>query len=289
MRDIKAFFSGKKIISYILSIISVMSLTAAIVLIIINVTLFNQENIKKYIVGTDYINKIYNHIIENCKSQSNQYGYDELIVNESIKKEQVENDINEFLDAIYGDKEFNIDINDCMITVNERIDAYAQENNFYESEETKERINELKNKIQETYKKGILYSDDTAQSAVDYSRLVIKYLRATIALLLIIVIITLALICWLNRAAMGISMLAVGALLIVLRIYINLNVIVSDIFIYNDIFSNLFTTVINQVLQNIIVTGIVFFIIGLITICIVEKTKKYEKILLLDTHSHVIQ
>lgn len=289
MRDIKAFFSGKKIISYILSIISVISLTAAIILIIINVTLFNQKNIKKYIANTDYINNAYNYIIENCKSQSNQYGYNESIVNESIKIEQVESDINEFIDAICSDNEFNIDITECLIGVNEKIDAYAQENNFYESEETKERIDEFKNKIQETYKKGILYSDDTAQSAVDYSRLVIKYLRATIALLLIIAIITLMLICWLNKATMGISMLAVGVSLIVLRIYASLNVKVSDIFVFNDIFSKLCTTVINQVLQNMIVTGIVFIIIGLIIICIVEKTKRYEKILLLDTHSHIIQ
>lgn len=284
MGNTKSLFNSKKIISYILSIIIVMSLTVAVILTIINATLFQKEFVKKKIESTDYINNIYNYIIENCSVQSNKYGIHESIVKEAIKKEHMENDINGFLDAIYDEKEFNIEEANCIISINEQIDRYAIENNCYESEESRNRIEEYKNNIKETYKRGILDFNDT----IYYCRLVIKTIKAIIALLLIIATTTAILVYKLNKTSVGISMLAVGILLIILRIYASIKLKASAVFVFNKVFSNLLVSVINKALQKTLIIGIVFFVIGLIIICVTEIKKEYKKVLLLDTHSHII-
>ncbi len=283
----KRIFSLKKIISYILSIILVVLLFSTILAIGINATILNKENVKSQMAKSDYATNIYNTIIETCNNYNMQSGFEESMLNDVIKKEDVEQDINSVIDSIYDGKELNINTSKIEEKLTNKINTYVQENGYKMDEETQESVNQYKSTIEKAYENGIMYSKDVISNNGKYVVMAKNIIKICIVVLIILSLIIALIIFTLNKASVGISLLAVGVLFIVIRNYSGTSVAVNNILILNRAFSNFVISLVNELLQYVQIAGIILIILGLAIIVVVEAMKKYEKLLLLDESSQI--
>ena len=279
----------KKVISYILSILLVILLFAIILLVNLNFTLLNKSNVKAHISKTNYSEGIYNIIIDSCNNYIMQSGFDESILNDVIKKEDVEKNVDSIIDSMFDKSDINIETNEIRENLNSSIEKFIQDNNYALNEDNKKSIEEFEKTIEETYRKNILYSQDIVKEIGKYLAMATRIIKIAIIALAIVSLILLLIILKLNNPAIGIVMLATGILLIFIKCYSGINIAVNNILILNKPFSDFIVSLINQIMQNMFIVGIVLTVIGLIAIIWLEFGKKIKRMLFIEEHSQIIK
>ena len=277
----------KKVISYILSILLVILLSATILLVNLNFTVLNKSNIKAHISKTNYSEGIYNIIVDSCNNYIMSSGFDESIIDGIIKKEDVEKDVDRIIDSMFDKSDVNIETNEIKEKLNSNIEKFAQDNNYAIDETTKNSINEFEETIEETYRRNIIYLQDIANKIGKYIEMATRIIKIAIIALAIVSLILLLIILKLNKPSIGIVMLATGILFIFIKCYSGINIAVNNILVLNKPFSDFIISIANQVIQNMFVTGIVLTAIGLVAIILFEFTKKFRRILFIEEHSQI--
>lgn len=277
----------KKFISYILSTLLVILLSATILLINLNFTVLNRSNVKNHISKTNYSEGIYNIIIDSCKNYIMQSGFDETILDDLIKKEDVERSIDSIIDSMFDKSDINIDTSEMRQNLDLRIEKFVQDNKYVLDEDTKKSISEFENTIEETYRKNIVYSQDIVKEISKYIDIATRIMKTAMVALCVVDLILLLIILNLNKSSIGIVMLAAGILLIFIKCYSGINIAVNNILILNKAFSNFLISIINQIIDNMFICGIVLSVIGLIAIVWIEFRKKIKRILFIEEHSQI--
>lgn len=271
----------KKTIAYILSFM----LTIAIVLSILVGVLANTILSKQYFLGKLEEISFYDRTAEEINDTFQNYilqsGMDETVLENIYDKQKLTQDINALVDAIYENKEIQIETESIKEKLNANIEKYLEEKQLKTSHQ--EEVDIFVNTIAETYKDGVVYSAKAIKQmapvtakASQAMQNVQPILYATTAILAFILIA----IHW-NRKGeiakyLGISLLAAGLTIVIAKIYITTQLQIEGIMLLNAVVTNLIQNIANQILEYIFYLGIVSSIIG--GICLIIKIMGIKEI-----------
>ncbi len=270
----------KKIIKYILSFILMISiLITALVTIVANTVAS-----KQYVVGKlDEIN-FYARTADIIKDTFNNYimqsGMDESVFENIFQEDKLRQDVNILIDAIYENKELNVEVDSVKEKLTANIDKYLEENKLKVN--NTEEIKNFINTIADTYKNGVLYSGEVIKQITPITSKAINAIHSVLPLMYAanaVLVILLIVFNWKGKINLakyvGISLFAAGLTLIIINIIINISINFSGIEIINAVVADLIKTLVGDILNFVLYTGIAFAIVGFI--CIMLKVMSIKE------------
>lgn len=267
----------KKVIKHLINFILAVTTFIFVIILIIKTTVLNEKYIFKTLEDNYYYSEIYDIIINNFESNLIQSNIDESIIYELVTKEKVENDVKNVISGIYNNIEIKIDTTIIVDTLNSKIDELFKGYHRTPNKEEQEDIKRLENTIVEIYKDEITYDLDTVRN-ISSKVIKINNLITWMLVGLGIIIITILLIEMFCSNVfiknMGVSLLSSGLITIIIRLIIGSKY--RNILMFNEIFSKIIVSVVNNFLINIFIIGIYLSIIGLVLL-IIEIYSKYLK------------
>ena len=133
---------------FIFSVIVLLLITT----ILINNTLLNEKyHINK--MNNNYYNDLYNEIYESIKLNTMASGFDERIIKTYYTKEDIKNDVLEYMDYIFNKSNKNIDLSNIETKVEDNVKNYISENKIKNFDESS--INAYVNAVVDIYKEKI--------------------------------------------------------------------------------------------------------------------------------------
>ena len=259
----------KKNLKHLINYILVISIFLFVFVLIIKTTILNEKYILKTLENNYYYEEIYNNIIDNFENNLVQSGIDESISRDLITKTQVKEDIIIVIDSIYNNKDIKIDKEPLKEILNEKIEEVFKSYHRTPNKEEQESIKRLEDKIGEIYEDEIAYELNATKSL---SEKVVEIDSLSMYLLIIFGVISVVLLIiellFFNDFIknVGIAVFSSGAIITIIRIIIGAKY--KNILMFNEIFSKIVVSVVDNFLINILVIGIYLSIIGLILIII---------------------
>ena len=270
---------ARKIISYILAVILSVCIISATLLLLISNSILNKTNVKKELLDTDYYYYVYSIIEDSCNNTILQSGFDSKIMKNVMTEKQVQADVDKLIDCLYDNNKVDISTTNMRQTLESNIQSYIEQNNYEVSDETKESIKDFENTIINTYKNNIMYSEDSIREISKYLAQITGLVRTAITVILTVSVILLLIIFLLNKSAIGIGLIIAGSFFMVVKTYSGVNMAINNVLILNWAFSKSVTCILNNLLQNLFISGIIMFILGIIIIILGEilKIRNLEK------------
>lgn len=268
----------KKILKHLINYILVISVFLFVFILIIKTTILNEKYILKTLENNYYYEEIYNNIIDNFENNLIQSGIDESISKDLITKNKVKEDIITVINSIYNNKDIVIDKEPLKEILNTKVEEIFKSYHRTPNKEEQESIKRLEDRIGEIYEDEIAYELNATKSL---SEKIVKIDNLTMYLLIIFGVISIALLIvellFFNDFIknVGIAIFSTGAIITIIRIIIGTKY--KNILMFNEIFSQIVVSVINNFLVNILVIGIYLGIIGLILIIIGVCKKVFPK------------
>lgn len=271
----------KNILRYITSIFFAFCLISIILVNVAKSTILDKNYILNKIEKTGYYVKVYSYIKENFKNHIQQSGLDESILENLISQEKVENDTKLIITNVYNNVNEKISTDDIKEKLTNSIEE--QTRGMLITTNQKEEINKFIDDICNEYKVGIASFEIEKEFYLVINKIekIVDILNK-ISLIGLAVSIIILIYTSIHRpykffVFSGISLLASGAFLTFINIYINTKVNVGAITILNDAFSFTFREVLENILNEINSKGIVFFVLGFILILIPTFIHTYIK------------
>jgi len=265
----------KKALKHLINYILAVTIFIFVIILIIKTTVLNEKYIFKTLEDNYYYNEIYDIIINNFESNLIQSNIDDSIIYELITKDKVEMDVKNVITGIYNNKEIKIDTEILTTTLHSKIDELFKSYHRTPNKEEQEDIKRLEDTIIEVYENEITYDLETVRS-ISTKIVKINSLTSWTLIVIGIIIVILLLIemfCYhefINN--MGVAILSSGLIIIIIRLIIGSKY--RNILMFNEIFSKIVVSVVNNFLTNILVIGVYLSIIGLILL-IIEIYNKY--------------
>lgn len=279
----------KRILSYILSMILAVFIIATVVMAVANFTILNNKCVKKKVVSTNYYVETQNIIINACKNYVMQSGFDESIMDGVINTSDVEHDVNGLLDYIYEGREYEIRASVVKSNLDNNIKKYIEQNNYEVNEENQKSIDEFEKSIEDIYVRNIEYSADEVKQIGNGVQKIKKILPIAMVICLAISIVIGFIDYKVSKPSIGVGMLAAGIVLIVIKVSSKTSFAINNILLMNKAFSNTLIAIANNMVQILLVLGILLSIVGVIWIIVMEARRKIVRMLLLEEHSQVIR
>lgn len=279
----------KRIISYMLSIVLTLFLSATILFANVNAVILNTSNAKNKIEKANYYEEVYNIVISSCNNYIIQSGFEETILNDVISKADVEKDVTGLVEYMYEGKEYSIQTNSIKERLHKNIEEYIAQNDYAVSEENKKDIDQFEKAIVDIYSRNVEYSKDTVKTIAKYIKKIKTVFMGLTVLFAVLAVIIFVIIYRISKPVAGVGLFATGALFVAINCITGVNVAINNILVLNRALSDALVSIVNQLLQNLFVIGIVLCVIGLVWIISYEMKRQIKKMLLLEEHSQVIR
>lgn len=271
----------KKGIIYIINFFFIICIFALLILFISSNTILS----KNYIIGmldtNNYYMKIYYNINDGTQDYIIQSGLEENLFYGLYDIEKINNDVNMLIDAIYENKDINIDTQTIKTTLDSRINQAFLHNNKTISNKEKLAIEILEKNIIDVYKSKILYSKTYVEKIGDVYSKINQIITKLKIIIIIITILLLSIIIIINKnlretiRILGISLLSSGILAISIKLFIGNRI--DNIQILNAAFSENIVYLVNAIANTFLISGIIMSIIGLISIIFSSINIKEKK------------
>ena len=261
---------AKKIVTYVLGFILVITLLISIALTILNQTILKKEFVVNLLEKNEYYSKIYADIYDTFINNTVQTGLDESILDGIITEEQVKNDVNSFVNYLYGIGEISIDTEGVKTRLEENINKEIEKNGKKLVQNEQEAINRYVSKIVEIYEDGITYAKSYAKTISNIVQKVQKasniaqiagYVATFVIALILITINKLKVVKYIS-----VCIMSSGILLIIPKIIEASAMEIHNILILNKAFSEVLINVIETIISSFMITGIIIFVIGFVFI-----------------------
>lgn len=274
----------KAILKVILAILIIISILGFICSYEIMHTILNKNYIIKKMEQTNYYDNLYSNIRNKLEGYIGPSGLDEKILNHIITRENVKRDVHLFIESIYENKEFKIEIENIEEQLENNIQEYLKEENLEITDE--ENIKEFKQEIIKEYEKGIsynFYTKNIQNLPINKINKMVKTAE-TLCITTIIVVTICYLLLDLKKVIKNISeimtfFLVCGIITNVVIIFIKTNLIIDNVIILNGAVSILIREIVKNILSNLRCIGIILIIISLILIilCNISKDNRSRK------------
>ena len=269
----------KKIISYILLFLLIISFTTSIIISVMKFTILNKQYIISAIKENNYYTKTYNNIMDKFKDNTIQSGLEEKVLDGIITENQVEKDTLIIIDSIYENTETKVDTEIVKTGLIEKINKIVKENNKKVSSEEQEAINIYVNTIEKIYKDGILYKQEYIDVVKTIITKTINYLPIIVGSGILISLVLIVVIVVINKKVsikyFSSALISSGILLLVPKVIESIHINTHNILLFNINFSAVVISMVESLLMNLLVCGIISSSIGLlINIFNTEKVKE---------------
>ncbi len=270
----------KNIISIILAFLLMLSILLTVALQIVSSTILNKDYIFGKLDEANYYNNVYEQIKDSLAGYIGPSGLDEEVLENIYTREQVKEDINLIINNIYENKDDKINTEDIKEKLQNNIEASVGSGLL--TKENKKSIEDFIDKIADEYvqnishdpyfeKLGIIMNKaKDIVGKVDGIIIFVPIILAVVILLLNIKQISSAI------RFISISILTSGLIGIVIKLFIEAKINISNILIINDSFSEVIKNVINSILNNINTMSIIG-IIGSIVIIVLTNIIKVNR------------
>ena len=277
-----------KVIANIIKYIAIILLTCTIIgCVIINIvssTVLKKDYILSKLEETNYYSKIKEEIESNFENYIGQSGLDENVVKNIVTIEQIKEDTNTIIENIYDGVEKTVDTTTIETNLHNNIKESLGNTQLTATQQ--KAIDEYVKTIIEQYKETMSHTNYETQINQMIKK-VNKYVDLANKVVIIATAILVLLIIVFNYkniikaiSNIGISLISSGAFYIILKIYIDSKIKISNIVIINESVSNTLKTILNEILSKINKNGIILAICGIIlvilgnTIISLKKKKK---------------
>lgn len=259
----------KKIISYILSFILVLLIILLCLLTIVKSTILNEEYMLSKLEEANYYERMNAEIIEQFKNYTIQSGLSDNVLENLFTQEKLEEDINNVINSIYTGTELEIDTTEIEENLKENVLAEVEaEGKVIDFED--EAMVEYIQAIETAYESQVSYSTNVINSIgstfvriIDLAQIAQSILIVTTTIVAILLIaINIKQIFGLNYLA--ISCIASGLFILVAKIMLEQSVDLNNIMLINQATSNVIQLIINNILTQATVAGVVLLVIGLV-------------------------
>ena len=270
----------KNIISIILAFLLMLSILLTVALQIVSSTILNKDYIFGKLDEANYYNNVYEQIKDSLAGYIGPSGLDEEVLENIYTREQVKEDINLIINNIYENKDDKINTEDIKEKLQNNIEASVGSGLL--TKENKKSIEDFIDKIADEYvqnishdpyfeKLGIIMNKaKDIVGKVDGIIIFVPIILAVVILLLNIKQISSAI------RFISISILTSGLIGIVIKLFIEAKINISNILIINDSFSEVIKNVINSILNNINTMSIIG-IIGSIVLIVLTNVIKVNR------------
>lgn len=258
----------KKVIIFIFNFILVSLLTILCIVTIISKTVLNKNYIETCLSKSDFYNELYTAIHNEFDTYLAQSGIPSGTLNQVGTLNEIQEDVNDTLDAVYNNKTINA--NNINITENIKNKLSQYTNN----------TEQIANKLTEVYNKKVVISSKYVNViGLKMTKLISMVKKGIIAITIVFAILLIIMCAIIGNFKviinhLGILLCTTGILNIIVKIIIGNNF--NNIFLLNTAFSKGIIYIINNVADKIMSIGIGLAVIGLVFI-ICGSFKKIDK------------
>ena len=270
----------KYIISIILAFLLMLSILLTVALQIVSTTILNKDYILGKLDEANYYNNVYEQIKDSLAGYIGPSGLDEEVLENIYTREQVKEDINLIINNIYENKDDKINTEDIKEKLQNNIEASVGSGLL--TKENKKSIEDFIDKIADEYVQNISHDPYFEKVGMIINK--VKDMIGKVEGIIIFVPIILAVVILLLNIKqissairfIAISILTSGVIGIVIKVFLETKINISNILIINDSFSEVIKNVINSILNNINTMSIIG-IIGSIVIIVLTNIIKVNR------------
>ena len=270
-----------KIIKFILITILVICIIALGMIKIVSSTILEKAYITQKLEETNFYTETYELVKSNFENYIYQSGLDEEVLENICTEEKVKNDINQIISNIYEGTDIKIDTTEISDNLNANIDKLNIKNN-----KNKNAIDQFVKHITDEYTNTILHTqyEDEINSA--YGKISNLIEKVNIAVIITIIVDAIIIILFnikkisRNLQDAGIALLASSSFTLIACNIVQSKVNIAGIKVFNDSFSEVIVTVLQEIMEKINAYGITMLIVAIILIAIyivtilMQKTKE---------------
>lgn len=254
---------GKKIVSYILSLILAILLISIILIGCVRSNVLNKNNMKKAFQKTDYYYNLYGIIKENTENDIMSSGFEISVLDNVFTEDKIKQDVNNVIEGIYDNKKTEISTEEMKKQLDENVQKQLENTNYQVTEENKKNIEEFENSVIKIYTDNIIYSEDIINQISEKIHKINKIAIIIMIISCILSIILAFVIFMLNKSSLGISMFVTGTFFIFLNLYSGTAIVINNILMFNWAISNTFAFIANKTINSMYIIGMIFAFIGL--------------------------
>ena len=274
-----------KIIAKIIKFILITILTICIIALgmtkIVSSTVLEKAYITQKLEETNFYTETYELVKSNFENYIYQSGLDEVVLENICTEEKVKNDINQIISNIYDGTDIKIDTTEISDNLNANIDALNIKNSRNSSA-----IEQFVKHITDEYTNTILHTQYEDEINNGYGKITDLIEKANtviiIAIIVDAIIIILSNIKKISRNVQdaGIALLSASIFTLISCNIVQSKVNISGIKIFNDSFSEVIVTILQEIIEEINTFGIITLIVAIILIVIyiatilIQKTKE---------------
>lgn len=270
----------KNIISIILAFLLMLSILLTVALQIVSSTILNKDYILGKLDEANYYNNVYEQIKDSLAGYIGPSGLDEEVLENIYTREQVKEDINLIINNIYENKNDKINTEDIKEKLQNNIEASVGSGLL--TKENRNSIEDFIDKIADEYVQNISHDPYFEKVGMIINK--VKDMIGKVEGIIIFVPIILAVVILLLNIKqissairfIAISILTSGVIGIVIKVFLETKINISNILIINDSFSEVIKNVINSILNNINTMSIIG-IIGSIVIIVLTNIIKVNR------------
>ncbi len=274
----------KKLINFIVIIFLSLSILSSFLVFTVSNTILNKEYILNKMEECNYYEKTYLDINDILEQYIGPSGLDEEVLKDIYTEEQVKNDIDITVNAIFTGEEKTIETE----TIREKLSKNIYED-YTITNSQKEAINNFEDTIINEYTKQITHHDYlyVLENYIPTINKIMAKLKIIMPIIVCIIIVCLIILNIKNTTkiiqGILIGFLSAGLTIMVIGIIINLNINFEAILILNEIFSDLIRNIANELLKSLQNLGIIIAILSTIlliatnTIWTIKRNKKQVK------------
>ena len=257
------------IIRFIVITILTVCMISIGIITIVSSTILDQSYVIQKLEETNFYAEMYDLVKSNFENYIYQSGLDEEVLNDICTQEKVKKDINIMLSNIYQGTNEKIDTTEIANNLNAKIDQLGIKNS-----KNQKAINEFVKHICDEYTNTLVHTkyEDNINEIYNKTTKILDKLYNTIVIVLIILIILLIVINikQISKAlqGIGIAFLATSAFDLIACNIVESKVDIQGIKIFNDTFSKIIVSIIQEIVDQIKSIGAGALVVALVLIVI---------------------
>lgn len=265
-----------KVISYfILEFILSLVILGVVGLFLIKNTLYTPEFMKEQLKKSNYYSELYTSINEEMSKNVIQAGFDESALENIYTQDMLIHTVDNVMDSIYEGKSYKVNTEEVQKNLEANINNYLEKNNIKITDQSA--LDKFTSNILHIYEDEITLSNmlDKAKNIIVKTDKLVNLALVVSVIVAILLIIAIKLLY--KDTTLAIPLITVGVILLFGYLLVTSNVVIDNIYIWDNKVSNLLQQVLLNLLGLIKTYGIIMTIIGCMDAFVLHVIKELQR------------
>ena len=251
----------KIVLGYLCNFLLAILVFLLVFCLIIKNNIYNKDKLFTVLENNNYYENVSKVILDEMENYMVSSGLPESILNDIYSKDDIRRDVNNYIDNLFIGKFVQFNDEELVKKINFNIDNYLNEHNLKINDELA--LNMFVKDLVKIYDNNInLYN--LVNNYIPLFAKVNKILNIAIYIIIAAIVILAISLFILKNKYIGSSLSASGIILLFIKLLILDPLNIKSVLIISTEFSNIMTVIYKNIESNIIIIGIILFIIGLL-------------------------